>query len=77
MYKEIFIARLKHTRELMGFTQKMMAENLGIGRATYTHWELGSREPDIESLGKLSEVLNTNLAWLLGADTSLDKIKRA
>ena len=68
MYKEIFKARLKHARESAGFSQTQMAENLGIGRSTYTHWELGNREPDIESLGKISEILDTDLSWLIGTE---------
>ncbi len=77
MYKEVFKARLKYTRKMAGFSQEKMAENLGIGRATYTHWELGNREPDIESLGKISEILNVNLAWLIGTENKIDNIKKS
>ncbi len=74
MYKEVFKARLKHARESAGFSQESMADNLGIARSTYTHWELGNREPDIESLGKICEILNTNLSWLIGTETQ-NKLK--
>ena len=74
MYKEIFTARLKHTRTQMGFTQEEMAKNIGVARPTYTLWENGKREPDIETLGKISEILNTDLNWLIGAENN-DKLK--
>lgn len=68
MYKEIFTTRLKHTREEAGYTQEQMARNIGVSRPTYTLWENGKREPDIETLGKLAEILKIDLTWLLGAE---------
>lgn len=68
MYKEVFNARLKHTRTIKGFTQEAMAKSIGVSRSTYTLWETGRREPDIETLGKISEILETNLNWLMGTE---------
>lgn len=70
MYKEIFTARLKHTREQAGYTQEQMARSLGVSRPTYTLWENGKREPDIETIGKLVEILKIDLTWLIGADSN-------
>lgn len=68
MYKEIFRLRLKNERIMKGFSQETMARNLGIGRSTYTNWEIGNREPDIESLALICEMLEVDSNWLLGLD---------
>jgi DNA-binding transcriptional regulator YiaG len=35
----------RRIREALGITQRELAEVLGVERATYTRWELGSRTP--------------------------------
>lgn len=76
MYKEIFKIRLKNERTMKGFSQEMMAENLGIGRSTYTNWEIGNREPDIENLAKICEILDADLNWLVGLEKNERKQKK-
>ncbi|OUO99805.1 hypothetical protein B5F36_14925 [Anaerofilum sp. An201] len=64
--------RLKESRCRCGFTQKQLAEQIGVAKSTYTGYEKGSREPDLFKLKKLIEILQVDSSWLLGVeDTSL------
>lgn len=47
---------LRKFRKQHGFTQKEMAEKLGINRVTYTKIELGYREPDLEFIRAFERV---------------------
>lgn len=43
-----------------------MADKLGITRQGYGNYESGKRDVDTETLVKISEILETNSAYLLG-----------
>ncbi len=58
--------KLKQLRDEKKFTQQMVAENLGISRVTYTRYETGTREPDLNMLMKISDFYECDLNWLLG-----------
>ena len=62
-------SRLKVARKDKGFTQKEVAKKLGIAQPTYGNYEVGTREPDLETLKKLSKIYNVNLSYLLGEST--------
>lgn len=53
-------------RKLKGYTQAQMAEKLEISRSTYTNYEIGNRSPDLETLERISEVLECSLDELFG-----------
>lgn len=53
-------------RKLRGYTQAQMAEKLEISRSTYTNYEIGNRSPDLETLERISEVLECSLDELFG-----------
>lgn len=59
--------RLREIRSAKNLTQKNMAEQLNISRSTYAHYELGSREPDVETLKKISAILNISLDYISGS----------
>ncbi|MFX3616421.1 MAG: helix-turn-helix domain-containing protein [Sporolactobacillus sp.] len=47
-------------------TQQNVADYLGVTRPAYTAYELGSREPDFETLQKLAEYFDVTTDYLLG-----------
>lgn len=61
---------LKYLRAEKGLTQGQIADMLKVGRSTYTHYENGGREPDIETLQKLSNFFNVSTDYLLGKTSS-------
>lgn len=64
--KTRFHEYLSRYRKLRGYTQSQMAEKLEISRSTYTNYETGYRSPDLETLEKISDVLDCSLDELFG-----------
>lgn len=60
------LLRLKEFRKDRGLTQQKMAEMLHISRASYAQYEVGIYEPSLETLLKISEILNVSVDDLLG-----------
>jgi len=67
MYKEGFPSKLKHARIQNGLTQIDVEAAIKIKRMNLSRYETGAREPDIETLGKLSDFYNVSADWLLGS----------
>ncbi|MDN5313926.1 MAG: hypothetical protein PWP10_2672 [Clostridiales bacterium] len=59
-------ARLKQIRMEQGKTQKALSEILGVSRSTYAHYEMNSREPDIETLKEFARYFDVSLDYLTG-----------
>jgi len=66
MYKEAFPQKLRKARNNTGFTQIEVSRELKISRPTIAQYETGTREPDIETLGKLADFYGVSVDWLLG-----------
>lgn len=66
MFKENFIANLKRARQSSKMTQEQVAEKLNTSRSNITKYELGSLEPNIETIGMLAELYNVSTDWLFG-----------
>lgn len=49
-------AIIKRLRIEKGYTQKYVAEYLGVDVSTYAHYELARRTPDIKKLRMLAEL---------------------
>lgn len=57
---------LKELREEQGKTQKELAEDLHISQVTYSNYELGKREPNIETLIALANYFRVSIDFLVG-----------
>jgi transcriptional regulator with XRE-family HTH domain len=64
----VFIERLKRFRKSKKLTHEDMAKYLGISRQGYGNYEKGIREPDNETMGKLAELFETTVDYLLGRE---------
>ena len=62
---KIFCKNLKDVRKLSNFTQKQVAERLGVVESCYANWEQGRTEPNIDMLRKLGEIFNLSIDELL------------
>lgn len=58
--------RLKTAREKMGFSQTDVARLLNTTRQAYNHYETGRREPTLDTLDRLAEILHTSTDFLMG-----------
>lgn len=66
MYTEIFQMKIKEARKNSGYTQQQVEDNTGISRNTISRIENGTREPNIETLGKLIDFYEVSADWILG-----------
>ena len=56
--------RLKEARQKAKLTQKQVAEKAGIATTTYSGYERGASDPDVNTLGKIMMALNTDANFL-------------
>lgn len=57
--------RLKQLRIIKKLRQTDVAELIGVGRTTYTNYETGVSEPDIDTINKLASIFNVSADYLL------------
>ena len=66
----IFNERLKQERILRGYTQKQVADGIGVTYNAISQYESGTREPSIDLLIKLCDFLDTSADYLIGRGDS-------
>lgn len=59
---------LKEIRTEKGMTQESLAQSCGISRQRITNYEIGIREPNLETLKKLAVALECTVDELLEDD---------
>lgn len=64
---KIFINNLKEIRVSHNFTQKEVADLLGVVESCYANWEQGRAEPNITNIKKLCRIFKVTTDELLGA----------
>ena len=65
---EYFYENLKFAREQKGLSQKDVAEKIGVAKSTYSLYESGNREPNVQTIKKIANVLDVSADELLGID---------
>ena len=63
---EHFNENLRAARERKNMTQKDVADNIGVAKSTYSLYESGNREPNVQTIKKLADLLNVSADNLLG-----------
>lgn len=66
MAAELNTSLLKELRKRLGYTQKQLADELGVGVRVYQTWEQGITDPRSGDLKLLSTVLEVTVDDLLG-----------
>ncbi|GMA06982.1 transcriptional regulator [Tetragenococcus halophilus subsp. flandriensis] len=64
----MFPEKIKELRKSKKFTQKDVAEKIGITRPAYTAYEIGKRQPDFETLQKIADLYEVSIDYLLGRE---------
>jgi repressor LexA len=62
--------RLRELRKANNYTQKYIANYLGVTQAAYSGWEVGRAKIDLESLKKLADFYCVSVDYFLGAPMS-------
>lgn len=66
MYAEHFAQKIKVARTQAGYTQQQVADATGISRNVISRLESGTRQPELENLGKLIDFYEVSADWVLG-----------
>ncbi len=66
-----FHIRLKDEREKRKnlnskWTQGYIADKIGVARVTYTAYENGTKQPPLDTVNKIADILEVNTDYLLG-----------
>ncbi|MEH7234484.1 helix-turn-helix domain-containing protein [Bacillus safensis] len=64
--------RLKFVRAQKKWSQEYAAEKIGISKAVLSNYERNYRDPDTNTLKKISEIYNVSTDFLLGRDEDED-----
>lgn len=59
---------IKEFRTLAGLTQKELADKCGLAAVTIRQYENGSREPKIDTLEKIADILSTSIVDIMGVN---------
>ncbi|APC46455.1 helix-turn-helix domain-containing protein [Aeribacillus pallidus] len=62
----ILAKRLKYLRDKHNYSQKKVAESLGISNVQLSRYETGDRKPDPEMIAAFAEFYNVSTDYLLG-----------
>ena len=57
---------MKELREERGYTQKQVADKLGLNSVTYLHYEKEQREPPLALLADMAQLYAVTVDSLLG-----------
>lgn len=63
-----FNENLKEARLKSGISQKDLAESIGVAKSTYSLYESGKREPNVDTIKKIASSLNVSADTLPGID---------
>lgn len=61
---------IRELRKSKGISQKEMAELLEISRSTYTRYESGLRNPDVNTLIKIAKIFKVSTDYILGIENN-------
>ena len=59
--------KFKEARKACGLTQKEVAQALNVTAATYSRYENGLIQPDLETLKRIAVLMKTSVDFLLGS----------
>lgn len=64
-YQKFLSGNLRDLRKACGYTQSTVAAALGIARPTYSYYESGRTNPDIETLTRLAKIFGVSFQQLV------------
>ena len=68
--------RIKKVREARGMTQGGFAEALGVDRALVSRWENGKKIPQLDTLIRISDVLNCSFLVFVDNQIAIEAMIR-
>ena len=71
MWGDYMNNRIRELRKKKGITMKQLGEIVDLAESTISQYETGKREPDNETLLKISEYFGVTVGYLLGAEEAI------
>lgn len=69
-------ARIRKYREMSGFSQKELAQKIGVSNSRVSNWEQGINRPDADILADICKALNVSPSELLDVQIITGRFKR-
>lgn len=69
----LFSQRIQEALQQSKYTQKEIAQILGISESNITNWKKGENLPSVDVLYRLCDLLNESADYLLGLDEKSDE----
>lgn len=68
---------LKKIRLERKLTQEELADYINVSKSTYSRYESGTTEPDMDTLNKLADFFNVSVDYLLGREeSSIERLEK-
>lgn len=67
-------SRITELRRKRNLTQEGLAKKVGISRAALSHYEKDRREPDYDTLIKLSDFFDVDIGYILGVKNKTEEL---
>ena len=64
--------RIKEARKIAKLTQRELAEKAGTATGTIQQYELGKRQPRLQQLRQIAQVLDADVVYLISGQTSAE-----
>lgn len=64
--------RIKEARKIAKLTQRELAEKAGTATGTIQQYELGKRQPRLQQLKQIAQVLDADVVYLISGQTSAE-----
>ena len=68
-------ARIRKYREMRGFSQKELAQKIGVSNSRVSNWEQGINRPDADILADICKALNVSPSELLDVRLSPEDLR--
>ena len=65
----MFGENIRELRELKGYTQQDLANELNVSRSKVAMWETNKRDPGTDDLRELADIFDVTIDYLLGKST--------
>jgi transcriptional regulator with XRE-family HTH domain len=64
--RDVIAKRIREARKMAGLSQGQLAKLLKVHRPTISEIEAGNRRVSAEELGRIAELLDINVSWIVG-----------
>lgn len=64
--KDMLAKRIKELRQKNNLTQQEVADKINTSRSSYSQYELGIKQPILDTLIKLADLYQTSIDYLVG-----------